>query len=62
MLSLLSIVLDDICYDTNYGATDFYGDGCSWYNDNSDKCGDYDDYDFRAKLMCCSCKTGDEKS
>ena len=51
----------DICYDTDNGATDIWRDGCSWYNDNVDKCGKYDDDDFKAKSMCCSCKPGDEK-
>jgi len=53
---------DDICYDTNYGATDKEGDGCSWYIENSDYCGDYDDDDFRAESMCCSCKSDSDAS
>jgi len=43
------------CLDTNYGATDRYGDGCSYYDKNG-QCGRFDDDDFEAKSMCCSCK------
>ena len=34
------------------------GDSCvGWYNDNPEDCGEYDDDDFQANEMCCSCKT-----
>ena len=46
------------CYNTNYGATDNYGDDCSDYMANSGWCGDYDDDDFSSYAMCCACGGG----
>ena len=52
------------CTDSNDGATDSYGDGCTWYteeirdNPNSGDCGRFDDSDFAALTMCCSCGGG----
>ena len=45
------------CQDSDNGATDEYGDSCaSWYYDHPEDCGTYDDNDFTAMTMCCSCK------
>ena len=38
------------------GATDSSGDTCIWYEENHRHCGDYDDDDFDARDLCCSCK------
>ena len=35
-----------------------YGDGCEWYDENPDTCGDYDDDDFESAEVCCSCAGG----
>merc|ERR1719215_1296697 len=48
------------CTDSNNGATDMYGDGCTWYDSNRGGCGDYDDSDFTAHIMCCSCSGGSQ--
>lgn len=49
---------DNVCEDTTQGATDSFGDSCSWYARNLGFCGDFDDYDFDASSMCCSCSGG----
>ena len=49
-------LLLDVCIDSDNGKTDTDGDGCEWYDANLGHCGDYDDDDFRAKELCCSCK------
>ena len=61
---------DDGCVDTEDGATDSAGDNCAaWYDSYSsylgDRCTninggatDYDDDDFTAADMCCSCDGG----
>lgn len=46
------------CQDTTDGATDSYGDGCEWYDNYPCGCGYYDDGDFVADDMCCSCGGG----
>ena len=46
------------CSDSDNGATDIYGDGCSWYWEAPEYCGDHDDDDFEANTMCCRCKIG----
>lgn len=48
---------DDTCQHTSYGATDDWGDSCSWYDDGIG-CGSYDDWDFWASIMCCGCGGG----
>ena len=52
------------CYDTDNGATDYYLATCFDYqlsNGQYDaRCGMYDDLDFTASLMCCSCGAGSE--
>ena len=56
------------CYDSNYGATDYYGDDCDDYWDEyllgwssgwGNWCGEYDDADFDSNSMCCACGGGD---
>ena len=54
-------VTEEQCVDSANGATDSGGDGCSWYDEQpaSDlptDCLQYDDDDFVAREMCCSCK------
>jgi len=46
---------DGGCVDTDYGATDSYGDGCYWYANSPWDCGLYDDDDFSSMDMCCGC-------
>ena len=48
------------CQDTAEGAKDNGGDGCDWYVNNNDSCftGTYDDDDFVAQKMCCTCGGG----
>ena len=48
------------CVDTDYGASDSYGDPCSGYTDNPGWCNDYDDDDFVSSSMCCACGGGDD--
>jgi len=43
------------CSDTNYGATDSYGDPCGYLTFCS---GSFDDGDFTAASMCCKCGGG----
>ena len=37
---------NDTCQDTANGATDPWGDGCEWYDNNPCGCGNYNDDDF----------------
>ena len=49
------------CMDTNSGLKDVYGEGCDYYKENGDECGDYDEtgfYGFKATTMCCACGGG----
>jgi len=46
------------CVDTNNDFTDYEGNSCEWYEWEYDYCGDYDDDDFDADKMCCSCGGG----
>jgi hypothetical protein len=61
-ISDLSSLLDDgseaTCADTDNGATDPYGDGCSEYATSPSWCGNYDDGDFTSGTMCCVCGGG----
>ena len=50
------------CSDTDNGATDNYGTGCSYYNSNPNACGQYDDDDFFSNTMCCRCKCVDSNN
>eukprot|EP00928_Gymnodinium_smaydae_P100827 TRINITY_DN998_c1_g1_i1.p1 TRINITY_DN998_c1_g1~~TRINITY_DN998_c1_g1_i1.p1 ORF type:complete len:1275 (-),score=342.80 TRINITY_DN998_c1_g1_i1:131-3955(-) len=47
------------CEDTDGGALDAWGDGCSWYTARQGReCGDHDSLDFNANGMCCACGGG----
>ena len=52
-----------MCTDVDNQATDMNGNGCSYYDENRQKCGNYDvNTDamvFDAKTMCCACKGGE---
>ena len=43
------------CVDTTEGNTDSDGDGCDYYEYNTNQCGEYDTTNFTANLMCCFC-------
>jgi hypothetical protein len=46
------------CYDDDTYA-DSYGDGCDWYIDNPESCGEYDEDDsWTAFDSCCACGGG----
>ena len=45
--------------DTDNGRTDSWDDGCSWYVTRTDLCGDFDDDDFEANVMCAACGGGE---
>lgn len=47
------------CYNDEY-YTDDYGDGCDWYAENADSCGDYDSEGevWTAEVACCACGGG----
>ena len=44
------------CTDTDKGKTDSSGDGCVWYRNNPNYCGEFNDDDFNAHELCCGCK------
>merc|ERR1740130_1679407 len=46
------------CSDTDNGALDLYGSSCSYYYDQSSCLYPYDDEDFIAAQMCCTCGGG----
>lgn len=48
------------CIDTDKSRTDIYGDHCSWYENSESQCGNYDDNDFVASELCCTCGGGAE--
>ena len=48
-----------LCFDTNNGATNIYGDGCDLYTSFPHYCRRlYDDSDFSSNDMCCGCGGG----
>jgi hypothetical protein len=51
----------NMCVDNAGTALDSGNDGCAWYEWNQDHCwsGLYDDDDFAAGKMCCTCGGGD---
>ena len=49
---------DEGCVDTDNGATDKDGDGCTVYTNTPSYCGGYDDNDFFSNEMCCACGSG----
>ena len=46
------------CINTEFGATDGGRDGCDWYIDREDECGNHDNSNFIASLQCCVCGGG----
>ena len=55
---LLIKEVNESCQNMDNGAKDEIGDNCkSWYDRHPEDCGKYDDVDFKAKNMCCACKT-----
>lgn len=51
------------CWSTDFASTgDITNDGCSWYNEYPDSCGLFDDDDFFANTMCCSCGGGNRQA
>ena len=46
----------DNCVSSAY--KDSGGDGCSWYEEHTQLCGDYDSNDFYALRDCCECGGG----
>ena len=42
--------------DVTQGVTDSEGRGCNYYDARPDNCGNFDEYDFHAKELCCSCQ------
>jgi len=46
------------CADISNAATDSHGSTCADYVSDTSWCGNYDDDDFTAKLMCCACDGG----
>ena len=59
----------DECFDTDDGAADAYGDGCDdytaeaatgWSSGYGNWCANYDDEDFTANDMCCTCDGDDD--
>ena len=51
-------MLIDNCVDLDNGKTDSWGNGCSYYDYYTNKCGNIDESDFKAKDLCCSCGGG----
>ena len=52
-----SVPESEYCFDSNNDATDTEKNGCDWY-DIYGSCGFFDDDDFIANEMCCSCGGG----
>ena len=50
----------EACSDTDFGHLDQEGHGCNGYS-NPSYCGMYDDGDFQADVMCCSCGGGNTR-
>ncbi|CAK0901787.1 unnamed protein product [Prorocentrum cordatum] len=55
------------CPGAAVAVRDTHGDPCTWYDEDAwtmAQCGSYDDADFSANLMCCSCanSAGGEKA
>ena len=47
-----------MCTDTDGEMTDDLGDGCHYYDQHPEECGDSDDADFTASKLCCACGGG----
>ena len=46
------------CFDTNNGAEGVDEENCESHREYPEFCGKYDDYDFKAHTMCCTCPFG----
>lgn len=46
------------CQNSNNGAVDDWDYDCTVYDEYPSWCGNYDDDDFEADTMCCSCSVG----
>ena len=49
---------EESCIHSSYGALDSRDDSCVWYATHEASCGDFDDDDFVASVMCCQCGGG----
>ena len=49
-----------VCEDTAGDRVDSGGDGCSWYEGNTEYCGMFADDDFNSNDHCCVCGGGAE--
>ena len=59
------INLEAVCFDTDGGAEDTYGDTCAdysinWCPSSQETYNTYDDDDFSADIMCCICGGGSD--
>ena len=61
-IPIISIAVYDSCLNTDNGAKDSFGNGCDYYDYESDCGGNYDDDDFKSDLMCCACGGGATKA
>ena len=52
------VTSDAGCVDTDNGATNMFGYGCTYYTDLPSACDMYDDNDFVATEICCECGGG----
>ena len=50
--------IETVCLDTEGEGRDTGGDSCTWYASYPSSCGNFDDDDFIASMMCCSCNGG----
>ena len=64
-VSISSSIISDFClpdeaecYDSENGATSYFGHTCHDYTLSIVECGDADDADFTAAHMCCACGGG----
>ena len=46
------------CVNSNYGATNIFGEDCAMYAEGPYNCGQYGDNDFDSDTMCCACGGG----
>merc|ERR1719343_1395098 len=59
LLILLGLSTSEECVD-DWDAYDTYGDGCDWYYEYPESCGEYDWDEFVAVEACCACEPGDD--
>ena len=55
--SLIEILID-YCHDLDHVETNSKGVGCNFYDGRTSICGNYNDDDFNATQLCCSCGGG----